>query len=284
MNDNFKLKWQGYVEVFENFAQNELGLLAHSRHPAIKNLSESVSYSFSNGGKRFRPVLSLSVCEMLGGSFSNVLPYAMAVEMVHTYSLIHDDLPCMDNDDIRRNQPTNHKVYGETVALLAGDTLLTEAFKMAAKSEAKPENLVQLIGLLANLSGINGMVGGQAMDLYPINRELEINEILEIHKCKTGALISAASLGAAMILDVDFPLFEKIKKYSEHLGLAFQVKDDLLDADENDPINFVSFMGADKTKQYLETLTKSCIDSLNEFGPAAGFLRDIATYNLLRTE
>lgn len=281
---DFKSQWQTYSDTIESYLSDHLAALTVSQNPAVKNLISSMEYSTLGGGKRFRPVLSLATAEILNVPTVHVLPYAAAVEFIHTYSLIHDDLPCMDDDDVRRNRPTNHKVYGDAVALLAGDALLTEAFKVVSLSEAEPLNILHAIQYLSQNCGVHGMVGGQAMDLFPKERELELNEILEIHRGKTGALISAAVLGPAILSRVDQKVFEQLKKYAENLGLAFQIKDDILDDGVDDPNNFVHFMGREKTIKYLETLTENCHSSLASYGSRAGFLKEVASYNFNRNE
>ncbi|MBQ8439041.1 MAG: polyprenyl synthetase family protein, partial [Clostridia bacterium] len=161
----------------------------------LKPLLDSERYSLFAGGKRIRPMLALEFCRMFGGEDEAALPFACAVEMIHTYSLIHDDLPCMDNDDMRRGKPTNHKVFGESTALLAGDALLTGAFEAAASNRAvDAEVAVKAVAYLANCAGRYGMVGGQIMDLEGEHKKLSLDELLKLHSLKTGALISAAAV------------------------------------------------------------------------------------------
>ncbi len=281
---DFQKTWQSYVEALQSYMRRYTEALKSNSAPALKNLVSAMEYSALNGGKRFRPVLALATADLLGAASTVVLPYAAAIEFIHAYSLIHDDLPAMDNDDVRRNRPSNHKVYGDAVALLAGDALLTEAFGVATLSTAEPQRVLHAIQYLSESCGVRGMVGGQAMELYPRERELELNEILEVHRGKTGALIRAAILGAAMLVGADEKKFENLKKYSESLGLAFQVKDDILDADKMESNNFVHFMGLEKAKKYLETLTENGHSCLIDFGQRAGFLKEIASYNFKRNE
>ena len=194
-------------------------------------LQESMCYSLFSGGKRFRPMLSLASSLSLGQEFKLSIPWAMAVECIHTYSLIHDDLPCMDDDDERRGQLTNHKVFGEAGALLAGDGLLTEAFGILALKYKDHKNLGLLIQTLWESSGLEGMVKGQANDLWTQEKTLEV--LIYIHKNKTAALIQAACIGPFYVFD-RLEDIEVMKAVGENLGLLFQIKDDELDKDSNE--------------------------------------------------
>ena len=199
----------------------------------LKILLDSERYSLFAGGKRIRPMLTLEFCRMFGGEDAAAIPFACAVEMIHTYSLIHDDLPCMDNDDMRRGKPTNHKVFGETIALLAGDSLLTGAFEAAASNRAvSAETTVKALAYLSGCAGRYGMVGGQIMDLEGEHKQLTLDELLKLHSLKTGALISAAAVMGALAAGVDLtdPAMADVVTYAENIGLAFQIEDDILDA------------------------------------------------------
>ncbi len=245
-------------------------------------LVEAMKYSVLDGGKRFRPVLALATADVLGRPLNYILPYACAVEFIHTYSLIHDDLPCMDNDDIRRNKLSNHKKFGEAVALLAGDALLTEAFQICAKTRAPAANVVASVGTLSRLAGIAGMAGGQSIDIAYTEHTLE--SLIDLHKKKTGALIEAAVVGAAQLCEAYDETIASLRKYSGNLGLAFQVKDDLLDSqqDSKKP-SFVNFLGYDETQKYLSALTVNCKEALKPLGGRGDFLIDLADYNFERT-
>lgn len=199
---------------------------------------ESIEYSFFSGGKRFRPFLSFAGAQYLGIPTESVFPWAMAIEMIHTYSLIHDDLPCMDNDDLRRGKPTNHKVYGDAVALLAGDSLLTEAFFILSKhySDLGP-TLSLLIQQLTRSSGLNGMILGQyydiSLDLDSGKSPASLSHLNQIHLLKTGALISGALMGPALIKKLNGEQIKPMKEIGLLLGYAFQVKDDVLDSEQD---------------------------------------------------
>lgn len=194
-----------------------------------QELFDAMRYSLLAGGKRLRPMLTLALCEICGGSAEEALPFAAAVEMVHTYSLIHDDLPCMDNDDYRRGKPTNHKVYGEAVAVLAGDALLTAAFSQLAAASLPAERVVRAVDALSRCAGELGMVGGQVLDINAETRLCTEQEVYDIQSRKTGALISAACrLGMIAAGGSDEQLRSAVR-YAEAIGLAFQIEDDILD-------------------------------------------------------
>jgi geranylgeranyl diphosphate synthase, type II len=276
------------VGRIDQFLSEYLTQLKISTHPAVHLLRESMSYSAMNGGKRFRPVLSILVAEALGHQTEKVVPYGAALEMIHTYSLIHDDLPAMDNDDIRRGKPTNHKIYGEALALLAGDALLTEAFSLLTEHySSDPELLTFLVKNIASYAGIRGMVGGQAIDLeiQKNRQQLLATELLELHCLKTGALIIAAVTGAAMICQAPAIKLEELKLYADNLGLAFQVADDLLDYDETDieTGSFPGVFGLAETQRLLAQYTERAIAHLQNWDHLADPLRKIAKYNQMRS-
>ena len=230
-------------------------------------------YSLLGGGKRIRPFLVNEVCAMLGGDVRASMPFAMAVEMIHTYSLIHDDLPCMDDDDMRRGKPSNHKVFGEAYALLAGDALLTNAFAVAASNKYTDAQITaRAVELIAAAAGDAGMIGGQFIDLEGEMRKLSLDELLMLHNLKTGKMIElSATLGClAAGYGEDTMEFECVKKYAQRIGLAFQVVDDILDVegDEatvgktlksdagNQKTTFLSFFDIERAKRYAQSLTQ----------------------------
>ena len=236
----------------------------------LSAVGDAMRYSSLGGGKRIRPFIVAEVCRMLEGDVESVMPLAAALECVHTYSLIHDDLPCMDNDDFRRGRPTCHKVYGEEFALLAGDGLLTYAFEVIAKAPLLNDKAkVEAVRLLSSLAGLYGMVGGQTIDLQSEGKEISMDKLLKLHALKTGALIRCAAqfgaLGANKAVKAD------IDEYAKNIGLAFQIADDILDvtADEselgkpvgsdkeNGKVTFLSFMSLEEAKEYARELTSS---------------------------
>lgn len=252
---------------------------------AMAELQKSMLYSATNGGKRFRPVLALLVGELLSAPQERILPFAVAVEMVHTYSLIHDDLPCMDNDDIRRGKPTNHKVFGEDFALLAGDALLTEAFFILAdKYSDTPFLAAALTRLLSEAAGLRGMVGGQAMDLRAGKKRFTLEELTQLHLLKTGALIRVATEGAALIGGAKPTQVESLRKFGEGLGLAFQVADDILDHGEKDQDtrSFTGILGMEPTKDYLRTLSAGIRAELHNVSTETALLEYLIDFNQSR--
>jgi geranylgeranyl diphosphate synthase type II len=254
--------------------------------PGLHKLKESIAYSYSRGGKRFRPVLSLLIAETFAVHPQRVLPWAMAVEMIHTYSLIHDDLPCMDNDDFRRGEPTNHKKFGETTALLAGDALLTEAFSLIANSYKEDASVgLKLVALLSQASGLFGMVGGQAIDLEFQKQKPNFSDLEQMHLMKTGALIRVSAEGAALICGLPAEKIQQCREFGEQLGLAFQIQDDLLDAKEKqEPGSFPEVLGLEKTRTYLEDLSQKCLKNLAQLGAGEGPLQELVLYNQNRNQ
>lgn len=255
-------------------------------------LYESMRYSACGGGKRIRPFLARAVAQMLSGEESDcALRFAVAVEMIHTYSLIHDDLPCMDNDDFRRGEPTNHKVFGVAEALLAGDALLTGAFEVISKTECDDAIKVRAISTLSEAAGACGMIGGQMIDIKSEGKSIEFDLLLKMHSLKTGALIrSAARLGAISAGCVDPVLLEKIDIYAKNVGLAFQIEDDVLDAaEENDgagcedevKTTFMSFMTADEAMSYAMRLTDEAKSAISDI-PNSEILIALADHLLVR--
>ena len=277
------------VHKVDGFLGNYLKAYNETAPEKAKTLLDSVHYSLFTGGKRFRPALTLLTARALEISDERVLPFASALEMVHTYSLIHDDLPSMDNDDVRRGRPTNHRVYGEALALLAGDALITEAPLMIAKSYAdKPDVATKLVELLCDSAGMIGMIGGQVVDLAAQGlleggspQELTQNELEDLHQRKTGALIRAACLGPGIIGRVSDETLKDLEQYGALLGLAFQLADDIHDYDPQDPevSGYPKYIGVDGTRKLLDETTEKAIAITNKLGAQAEPLRQIAVYN-----
>ena len=248
----------------------------------IRVLLDAERYSLFAGGKRIRPLLTLEFCRLFGGEDAAALPFACAVEMIHTYSLIHDDLPCMDDDEMRRGKPTNHKVFGESTALLAGDSLLTGAFEAAASNtEVTPNIAAKAVAYLANSAGRYGMVGGQIMDLEGEKKQLTLDQLLKLHSLKTGALISAASVLGALAAGIDLtdPCMEDVVTYAEKIGLAFQIVDDILDCTgdakelgknvgvdaEHQKNTFLSFYTVEEAQFYADKLTRDAVGAIRKY-------------------
>jgi geranylgeranyl diphosphate synthase type II len=263
-------------------------------------LFEAMNYSLFAGGKRLRPILCIASSDAVGGSEKDVLPVACALEMIHTYSLIHDDLPAMDNDDMRRGKPTSHKVYGEALAVLAGDALLTEAFNLISrldlKGEKRGEVIRKIVALIASAAGPNGMVGGQAVDMLIAGKQVDASVIEFMHAHKTGALITASVSSGAILGGASKNQLESLNRYGSKIGLAFQVSDDILDI-EGDSKEMGKIVGVDvqmckntypsvyglkKSKEILRELVDDAIGSLDQFDIRADPLRRIAEYIIER--
>lgn len=260
-------------------------------------LMQSEKYSLLGAGKRIRPFLVNTVCKVLGGDESASMPLAIAVEMIHTYSLIHDDLPCMDNDDMRRGKPSNHVKYGEACALLAGDALLTNAFFSASCAKIAPEKAAQAIAAISEAAGDEGMIGGQIIDLEGENKRLTFDELLLLHSLKTGKMIElSAFLGClAAGYSSEDKKTQNICSYARKIGLAFQVVDDILDVtgnaetvgknvrsdEQNRKTTFLTFFSVDDAKKYARSLT---IDAVNDIMMIdnSRILADLAEYLLER--
>ncbi|MGN0522446.1 MAG: polyprenyl synthetase family protein [Eubacterium sp.] len=240
---------------------------------------EAMKYSLSNGGKRLRPVFALEFAKACGGSREDCLPLACAVEYVHTYSLIHDDLPCMDNDDLRRGKPSCHKEFDEATALLAGDALLTHAFEIICDSDLSAENKVTAVSLLSQNSGVCGMIGGQVIDLLFEKGDPNLKELLTVYRLKTGALISAACLMGCISANATANQLAAASKYAYTLGIAFQIQDDILDITgseeklgkpvgsdlQNNKSTYASVAGIEKAKRDVALLTEKAIKQLDAF-------------------
>lgn len=258
-------------------------------------LYDAMRYSVFAGGKRIRPVLCISSCELIGGNRDDALPVACAIEFIHTYSLIHDDLPAMDNDDLRRGKPTNHKVYGEALAILAGDALLNYGFEVLihhALNSSNCENILKATEEIARAAGCHGMIGGQVVDLLSENKNITEEELKFMHDHKTGALIKASVAAGAIVGGADEETVKKLRNYAECLGFAFQIKDDILDVlgdesrlgknvrsdIENGKSTFVSVFGLERSKAIVKELTESAIDILDGFGEKSEFLKNLTQY------
>ena len=243
------------------------------------DLQEAMEYSLLAGGKRIRPVLTLETCRLCGGRAEDALPFACGVEMIHTYSLIHDDLPAMDDDDLRRGRPTNHIVYGEAAAILAGDALLTAAFEQLTKAALPAERIVEAVRCLSRAAGSAGMVGGQALDMAGEGRALNRGELELLQSLKTGALISAAAELGCIAAGAASEQMAQVFRYAQALGLAFQVRDDMLDVTSspeelgkpvgsdraNEKSTFVTLLGLEGCSALVESLTRQGIEALSGF-------------------
>lgn len=300
MNDNelFNEKLSEYIKTVEGVL-DELSAVPDTPQ---RSVYEAMRYSLMGGGKRVRPVLAMAVTEMLGGDVTAAAKAASAIECIHTYSLIHDDLPCMDNDDMRRGRPTCHKAFPESTALLAGDGLLTGAFELLSGKYTglDAETSIRLVCALSAAAGCRGMIGGQILDLEGEERDnMSIDELCLMHRLKTGAMISvSAEFGCILcgLHDENDEKLAKIREFSAKLGLAFQIKDDILDVTGDAAVlgkpigsdemcgktTFVTLLGLSGAEAELGRLTNEAIDALDIFGGSAWFLRKLARVLLER--
>lgn len=259
-----------------------------------RSVHEAIRYSVLAPGKRLRPILVLASAESVGGDPQTVLPTACALECIHVFSLIHDDLPCMDNDDYRRGRPTSHKVYGEAIAMLAGDALLALAFELIAENVATvaPERVVQALKLLSNASGTGGMVGGQVVDIESEGREIDPETLHYIHAHKTGALLTASVLVGAILCGASEEQQDALRRYGESIGLAFQIADDILDVvgdqarigkpvgsdQKQDKATYPKLFGLEESRRRAHAEVANALEAVAGFGPPAEPLRAIARY------
>jgi geranylgeranyl diphosphate synthase, type II len=268
-----------------------------ARLPADRTrLRHAMRYSLLAGGKRIRPVLALAAGEVCGAPARLVLPFACGLEMIHTYSLVHDDLPAMDDDDLRRGRPTSHRVYGEGLAILVGDALLTEAFRvMAGARGVPPARALRAVEEIAVAAGEAGMVGGQALDLAAEGSRTTLPRVRAIHRRKTGALLRAAVRVGALVAGAPAPALRRLTGYGEHLGLAFQIADDLLDADggpeadgrtdrELGKATYPGVLGMERARAAAARERDAAIAALRGFGRIADPLRALAAFVVARTE
>ena len=253
-------------------------------------VSQAMRYSVENGGKRIRPALLLEFCRVCGGDYKKAVPFACALEMIHTYSLIHDDLPCMDNDDFRRGKPSCHIAFGEEYALLAGDALLTLAFETAMKSNLSAEITVKAAKELAKAAGVTGMVGGQVHDLQNEGKKVGVSDLQKTDELKTGELIRAACVLGCICAGADDKKIAAAEKYAHDIGIAFQIVDDILDVtsdeetlgkpigsdEENQKSTYVSLLGIEKSRKTAEELTLNAQKALDAFDGDVSSLKDFA--------
>lgn len=270
-----KEKMQEYIDLINK----ELMEYLPSADDGQRDVVRAMKYSLSNGGKRLRPILVLEFCRICGGNINDALPFACAIEYIHTYSLIHDDLPCMDDDDLRRGNPSCHKMYGEAAALLAGDALLTHAFEIASGANLSDSKIASAVSLLAQNAGVGGMIGGQVLDLKYEAQDPTISELLTVHRLKTGALISAACILGCIAAGATDAQIAAASRYAYNIGIAFQIKDDLLDVlgdeqklgkpvgsdTENNKTTYVTVVGQEKAQKDVEHLTEAAIKQLIHF-------------------
>ena len=295
-SDGAPLDIERYLRERAALVEQALAHAVSTVDGAAGRLLEAMRYSLLGGGKRLRPVLALAACESVGGPLEAAMGFACAIEMIHTYSLIHDDLPCMDDDDLRRGRPTNHKIYGEAIATLAGDGLLTDAFWLLAKSAAPPETLLATVAELGEAAGSAGMVAGQAIDLLGEGRTMTMEELEYLHGRKTGALFVAAVRGGARLGGASAAQLEALKTYARALGLAFQVIDDILDVEASTEQmgkrtgkdlahgknTYPALIGLDHSWRFARELERRAHQALESFDHRAEPLRSLASFAVER--
>lgn len=290
---DYQASYQGYLTRIEAVLQQ----LCEQFLPESSEVCRAARYSLLSGGKRVRAVLVLATCDLLGGDAKAAEWFAGAIEMVHCYSLIHDDLPCMDNDDFRRGKPSCHKAFSEATALLAGDALLTAAFQIIANAPASAEMIARAVKELSTAAGANGMILGQELDLYHETVPASAGQLLQIHRNKTGALINAAvQLGAASAL-TEVRTCDLLRQYAYDVGLVFQIVDDVLDVtsttdelgkpvgsdEENNKTTFVRLYGVEGAVQHAQTINQRACSALQQnFGEKSAFLEEFAARLLVR--
>jgi geranylgeranyl diphosphate synthase, type II len=291
---------QRYLKSRAAIIESELKANIAAPDGPANRLFEAMRYSLLAGGKRLRPILALAACEAVGGQISSAIGYACALEMIHTYSLVHDDLPCMDDDDLRRGQPTNHKMFGEAVATLAGDGLLTDAFGLAARSakaaQVPADLIVDTIAELAAAAGSAGMVAGQVIDLMAEGRPMTLAELEYLHSHKTGALFVASVCGGARLGGANECQLQALREYARALGLAFQVIDDLLDLEQSSEqlgkrshkdqargkATYPALIGAEESRRLAHDLARKARGALADFDERAEPLRMLASFAVER--
>ncbi|MCP4713154.1 MAG: polyprenyl synthetase family protein [Planctomycetes bacterium] len=286
IEQQFNLRLLQLAQTVENTIETYL-----ADEPNIPaKLYEAISYSIKAGGKRLRPIIVIFACQASSGTQQNAMPAAAAIEMIHTYSLIHDDLPAMDDDDFRRGKPCNHKVFGEGIAILAGDSLLTLAFNILAANIPNTTLVRDLVRELSHAAGAAGMIGGQVEDLLSAKAPQTLDKVELIHQCKTAMLIGASARMGGLCAQTTADKLDKLGDFGLKLGHAFQITDDLLDitstleemgkATQKDQqagkLTYPSIVGVDKAKQQVKILIDQALHALEEFGSAAEPLRQLA--------
>ncbi len=294
MTKNRKISLKEYLETKKEIADKALDTYLPAGGGPSSEIREAMRYTLFAGGKRLRPVLCMASAEAVGGNAELVLPVACAIEMVHTYSLIHDDLPAMDNDDYRRGKPSNHKVFGEGIAVLAGDALLTEAFCLLSKNNPgiSPKTGLSIIHEIATAAGFQGMVGGQVADLKAEDELVDMEQVHYIHTHKTQALITVSIRAGVLIADAGEDDLNALSEYGQKMGLAFQIADDILDIESCREVlgkntgsdegrgkaTYPALIGLEASREEMRRLVEGALSEIDRFGEQADPLRMIARF------
>ena len=275
---------QAYISERTPLVDRELETFLPPLSQEPRSLHQAMRHLVFPGGKRIRPLFAMAAAEAIGAAPERALPVALAVELIHTYSLIHDDLPCMDDDDLRRGRPTVHVEHGEAVAVLAGDALLTAAFEAvgAAAGSHGAEPAVVAIRELARVAGASGLVGGQVDDLAFDPDKHSVAALESVHERKSAALIAGAIAAGAGIAGADEALCERLRRFGYEVGVAFQIADDLLDADEDGACSLVTVLGSDAARERAESLLETALGRVEDLGDRAEPLRELARYAVRR--
>ncbi|WP_130807134.1 polyprenyl synthetase family protein [Senegalia massiliensis] len=284
------------LEKYKNIVENELKKVLNDLDLPQQKIVESMRYSLLSGGKRLRPILLIKSCELFGGNIKSAIKFSIAMEMIHTYSLIHDDLPAMDDDDYRRGQLTNHKVYDESIAILAGDALLNHAYEVMIDeviANDYSKEYINAMNVISKASGYKGMIGGQVVDIISEKKQIDYKTLNFIHKYKTSKLIEASIIAGATIGGANTEQINILKKYSEYIGISFQIKDDILDivGDKNilgkdigsdiekKKSTYVSIYGMEKSKSDLNMYKEKAIEIMKKIeSDESIFFMDLAEY------
>ena len=283
-------------DFYKPLIENRIDELLPETDFAYNEVIKAARYSLKLGGKRIRPIIMMEFCKLFGGKADDVLDFAIALEMIHTYSLIHDDLPCMDNDDMRRGKPSCHIAFSEDMALLAGDGLLTEAFKVCANANATDMVKIKAVATLSEMAGISGMLGGQAVDLSFVKNPPDIDALCNMYALKTGCLLRAAAIIGTYTANQDDKVVKKADLFAQKVGLAFQIIDDILDKtadatllgkpigsdEKNDKTTFVTLLGLEGAKETAKKLTDEAISIIDSFNGDTENIRALTYYLLDR--
>ena len=290
-----KTQWNERIKLIEAALLKELG----AETALVPRLAESMEYSLMAGGKRLRPILMMAAADAVGARGTDFVQAACGIEMIHTYSLIHDDLPAMDNDDYRRGKLTNHKVFGEALAILAGDALLTQAFEVILRQQGVPAQvLLEVLREISIAAGPNGMVGGQVIDMLSEGKRISMEELRKMHMGKTGALFRAAIRSGAILGGASEAQLAALTTYADCFGLAFQITDDILDVagdeavigkpvgsdERNEKSTYVTLTSLDEAKKLAADTVQQALEALEIFGDEAKFLRDLVKMLLERNK
>ena len=290
-----KTQWNERIKLIEAALLKELG----AETALVPRLAESMEYSLMAGGKRLRPILVMAAADAVGARGTDFVQAACGIEMIHTYSLIHDDLPAMDNDDYRRGKLTNHKVFGEALAILAGDALLTQAFEVILRQQGVPAQvLLEVLREMSIAAGPNGMVGGQVIDMLSEGKQISMEELRKMHMGKTGALFRAAIRSGAILGGASEAQLAALTTYADCFGLSFQITDDILDVvgdeavigkpvgsdERNEKSTYVTLTSLDEAKKLAANTVQQALEALEIFGDEAKFLRDLVKMLLERNK